>query len=386
MTEANFRQVRKGYEPADVHAALSKLNGEVDRLTGELGRAQDEAAGLSVENTKAEQHIADLAGRIAMLEDELATARAAKDRGVPPTFENLGARIGQILGLAQEEADELRSSAQSEADELLANAKQQAADAVSAAESTAAEARSRAELDAARTLEDAKQRADAVREEADAAAIARLEEAEAVYEAQRAQAAQASADFEKTLAERRTEAMQELDAALAQKNQQVELAEAQLNTARAEAERLATDSRDEADRVLRQAQTQANSMLSEAKTRAEGIRQNSERELAAATARRDSITAQLANVRQMLATLGGSPVHADPFNPRSAADWAAGADPAPSAGSPDDEEVQVVAADFKAEESAVADEPIEPGADDEDAIVEELTDELEADEEAAVKA
>ena len=40
-----------------------------------------------------------------------------------------------------------------------------------------------------------------------------------------------------------------------------------------------------------------------AKQRAEGIRQT-ERELAAATARRDSITAQLSNVR-MLGTLGG---------------------------------------------------------------------------------
>jgi hypothetical protein len=35
------------------------------------------------------------------------------------------------------------------------------------------------------------------------------------------------------------------------------------------------------------------------------MREESERELAATTAQRDSITAQLGNVRQMLATLGG---------------------------------------------------------------------------------
>ena len=45
--------------------------------------------------------------------------------------------------------------------------------------------------------------------------------------------------------------------------------------------------------------------MAEAKIKAERIRSDSERELAAATQRRDSINAQLTNVRQMLATLGG---------------------------------------------------------------------------------
>jgi hypothetical protein len=45
--------------------------------------------------------------------------------------------------------------------------------------------------------------------------------------------------------------------------------------------------------------------VADAKDHADRIRRDSERELAAATARRDSITAQLSNVRNMLATLGG---------------------------------------------------------------------------------
>ena len=49
----------------------------------------------------------------------------------------------------------------------------------------------------------------------------------------------------------------------------------------------------------------AHSLVAEAKTKAERIRGDSERELAAATQRRDSINAQLSNVRQMLAALGG---------------------------------------------------------------------------------
>ena len=45
--------------------------------------------------------------------------------------------------------------------------------------------------------------------------------------------------------------------------------------------------------------------MAEAKIKAEHIRADSERELAAATQRRDSINAKLSNVRQMLAALGG---------------------------------------------------------------------------------
>ncbi len=45
-------------------------------------------------------------------------------------------------------------------------------------------------------------------------------------------------------------------------------------------------------------------MLESARAHAERIRRESERELAAAMARRDSITSQLSNVRTMLATFG----------------------------------------------------------------------------------
>ena len=45
-------------------------------------------------------------------------------------------------------------------------------------------------------------------------------------------------------------------------------------------------------------------MLESARASAERVKRESERELAALAARRDSITEQLANVRTMLATLG----------------------------------------------------------------------------------
>ena len=81
--------------------------------------------------------------------------------------------------------------------------------------------------------------------------------------------------------------------------------------------------------------------MNEAKTTAERIRADTERELAAATQRRDSINSQLANVRQMLATLTGTA----PFSLTGFADapdeaWAeqasAEAPPAEDAATPDE--------------------------------------------------
>jgi hypothetical protein len=60
-----------------------------------------------------------------------------------------------------------------------------------------------------------------------------------------------------------------------------------------------------ATRVVQEAESKAQQIVADAMTRADRIRAESERELAAATQRRDSINAQLANVRQMLATLTG---------------------------------------------------------------------------------
>ncbi|WP_341728630.1 hypothetical protein [Brooklawnia sp.] len=324
MTEAAFRLVRKGYEPSEVDQKVAQLSTSIRQLQSDLSRAHDENAVQTVENAKLRQASDDLGARVEMLEQAVQEAREERDGGVPQSYANLGARVGQMLTLAQDEADGLRSTAQSDADLLTAQTKQQAVDLVANAEREAGELRSQAQADAARTVEEAKQQADHLRESAYGEATARLEEAEAVYEAQRAQAAAAAADFEQTLAERRADAMNELNSALEKKTAEVDLATEKLNEAHAEAERVTIDARNQAEQIVKDAQSQANTMLSEAKQRAEGIRQNSERELAAATARRDSITAQLSNVRQMLATLGGPQQQfIDPTKPRTAQDWAA---------------------------------------------------------------
>jgi len=61
-----------------------------------------------------------------------------------------------------------------------------------------------------------------------------------------------------------------------------------------------------AARLLEEAKERAAVLKADAKEQAERVRRESE--LAAAPARRDSITAQLSNVRNMLATLGGGTI------------------------------------------------------------------------------
>ena len=76
------------------------------------------------------------------------------------------------------------------------------------------------------------------------------------------------------------------------------------NRAAAQQEQEAAES--QARRIIHEAEERSETLVREARAIAERVRADSDRELAAATQRRDSINAQLTNVRQMLATLSGS--------------------------------------------------------------------------------
>jgi chromosome segregation ATPase len=87
-----------------------------------------------------------------------------------------------------------------------------------------------------------------------------------------------------------------------------QLAEAQAHIAglRQENERANADAARATAALTAESQQKAEQIVADAVARADRIRAESERELAAATQRRDSINAQLTNVRQMLATLSGT--------------------------------------------------------------------------------
>jgi hypothetical protein len=77
-------------------------------------------------------------------------------------------------------------------------------------------------------------------------------------------------------------------------------------TLRQELERQQRDTATQIAHELEEAREKAAEIVSAAQTRAERVRAESDRELAAAAQRRDSINAQLTNVRRMLATLSGT--------------------------------------------------------------------------------
>lgn len=282
-THQQFEIVRRGYEPTQVDRRIAGLVSEL-------------------ENTR--RHTAELERRVEEL--HLQSSELQEQAGGVPGYAGLGARIEQILGLAEEEAKELRAAAIEEAQQHRALSEQAADKLRAEAERYAQERRSEADAEVARILEDARRQADELRDNTEREAKARREDAEALFERNRAKAAQAAADFETTLAHRREQAEHDFTEQMKANEQQLAVVQQRSEQMRLEAEKLRADADRKSKRLLDEAQRQADDLLADAKSAAERTRSESERELAAATQRRDSINAQLTNVRQMLATLTGA--------------------------------------------------------------------------------
>lgn len=348
MTQQNpaFRTVMRGYEPGEVDKAFADLHRALDQARAESGNTAVAVTKLTSQVAQLEEQANAYRSRIAALEQE-------EKEAAPPSFSDLGARIGKMLKLAEDEAAEMRAKAKADADKLVADAEAAAEQARSSADRYAADVTSRTDAEATRVLEAAKRQSDEILDYADREATARREEAEAVYEHQRARAAAAAADFEKTLAERRDKAAEEFAAQMAANEQAIARSLERQAAIEAEADRTLAEAKAQAEAHVRAAREEAGQHVDAARLAAEKIRRESERELQAATSRRDAITAQLTNVRQMLATLGGAAI----VNPL--------ADPEPA-----DAPAEEPAAEAVAEE-----EPVEAGED----LVEGDTEEAEVD-------
>lgn len=298
-----FRTVMRGYEPSEVDARLRVLNDELAKAKA----AADQLDG-------ARQEAAELASSVQALQAERAQL-SNQPPPAQPTYESLGERIAQILGLADEEAQDLRAQALAAAEAHRIQVDATAATVQTDADRYVQDVRSAADADATRIREDAKRAADELLDDADRDATARREEAEAVYENQRARAAQAAADFETTLAHRRSRAEQEFMERGTAAEAELEAMQDRTEQLRQEAERTHRDATAQASRALDEGREKAAEIVSAAQARATRVRAESDREVAAASQRRDSINAQLTNVRQMLATLSGTgpaPVAAEP--------------------------------------------------------------------------
>lgn len=357
MNESNaqFRSVLRGYDTAQVDQHVRDLTEAAVAARREAGELSIQVSKLEAAQRQLQSDLEARAARTRALEEEQKKAAA-------PTYMDLGQRIGSMLALADEEGNELRTRAKADAETHHALADESARGTREGADVYAKETRSAADAEVARVLEDARRRADSILDDADRQATARREEAEAVYERARAKSAAAAADFETTLATRRDTAAQDFAVQIAAAEQQLAAVQQRSEQTRADSELRANEAATKAAHQLEEAKAQAQTMVAEAKTKADRIRDDSERVLAAATQRRDSINAQLTNVRQMLATLSGGamanatqPAESDLTEP--AADKGAPADDKgdakPQEGVPD---AQHGAGTVKADEAKESDE------------------------------
>ena len=325
MTDETFATVRRGYDPAQVDSVLRRM-----RQTH--AAALQEAATQTVEINKLNQALEASQGRVtglqqqvSELQEQVTQAQSHASNGHGTDFTSLGERIAQMLTLAQEEADDIRLRAQEDAEAMEIQVAHEVEHARAAADGYATETRSKAEADAARVIEQANREADELLDHADREASARRREAEAVFEQQRAAAGAAAAEFEATLAERRERATAEFATQMANHERALAVANDKLMEAQTEATRVLEEAHASAAEERERAASEAKSRLENARIAAERVKRESERELSALAARRDSITEQLANVRQMLSTLGGSALSMNlaPASPTSPGDVAA---------------------------------------------------------------
>ncbi len=297
----NFTFARRGYAAEEVDAFLEAQNRTVQA-------AKKDASERSVELTKLNAALADLRGQLGQQSRVMAELKRASTPAPSQTFVEIGARVGQILTLADTEATEMVARATEQAETIRASADAAAQEQHVAASAYAQEAHQRADEESARILAQATREARAIVAEAQSVTASQRREAAAEYESHRAKASAASADLETTLAARRDQSDREfaarreaIEASLAEAEQR-----AQHVTSRAQQDAAELHARSVA--ALEVAQEQADQVVSEAHDHASRLREESDRELAAATSQRDSITAQLSNVRQMLATLGGGAI------------------------------------------------------------------------------
>ena len=351
MADQTFRTVMRGYDPTEVDRALGQTRAEVNDL-----RERIDAAEAAAERARAEAGTAH----------EALVAREAQE-SERPTYAHFGERVGQILALAEAEAAEIRDRVLGEVEMVRKEAEGEVQALRTEAERYAEETRRDADAEGARVLADARKAADGERDAAERDASALRSEAEALYEDQRAKAAQAAADFETTLAERRQKATAEFQAQQAATQAELDAMTARNRDAEASLERSRSEAEARIARMLSDAEERSTTMVAEARATADRVRAESDRELTAAAQRRDSINAQLSNVRQMLATLTGTvpgvALPAEPEESDAAQPVAADVPTEPEADEPADEpeapeagesvtEAEVVEAQAEAAEDA----------------------------------
>jgi cell division septum initiation protein DivIVA len=268
----------------------------------ERRQVDDHLATLVNDRLAAERRVADLEQQYARMRQEYEAGADANE----PSYSALGARVEKILRLAEEEARDVRAEAAANGEKTRAQASSDVEAIRRKGEEDAAARKAAAEHNCKQMLEHAHNESERIRAEAQAEATAKMAGAEKVIEEARAKAAQIATEVESKLAKRREQA--ERDMAGRQEVAEKRLLETgeKADQIRMEAQKMRDDAESRAKQLLEAARREAEDLVADARAKAERQRLESERELAALTHRRDSINAQLSNVREMLATLTGS--------------------------------------------------------------------------------
>jgi hypothetical protein len=321
---------RSAGDPTEGRSSLSAAKAQAETL---LQAARAEAAALVAQATAQADAARRSADLIAERAERDATAirreseseaqalrKAAEDLVAKATSEAQSASRSARLQAAElwqqaqseiEQRDVIKAGLQGEIDRLLAERNRLESISVEPSAAGAAEMRERARrfvvdpgalrlIDEA--VDDAVEYSRAVRQQA-----------EAHYEDLRTSAAVAATDFETKLAKRRTQSERDLAARQAKAEKNLAIVETRSEQIRLEAENMRTDAERRARQTIETAQRQSDDIIADARAKTDKIRSEAERELAALTHRRNSLNAQLHNVREMLATLtGGGAVTGQP--------------------------------------------------------------------------
>ena len=255
--DPQFRSVLRGYDPEQVKSAM-------DELQTSIVTARRIAADRTIELTRAEEQLSranrdldEAAARIVELERRPAQA--------PGAGGDVGTRIGSILALANEEAEELRAAGREQARQQL----DEADAAIAEVERYVDEIRRSAHDEASRVLDDARRQAAELRAEAERDAQGRRAEAQTILERHQAQA----------------DAVGAFGAQIAEHAERLRLAQS---------------------RVEQLAYEEATLVESQARENADRIELDRKNQLAAVDARRESITGQLGTVDGLLRQLGSA--------------------------------------------------------------------------------
>lgn len=267
-TPNDFRIVLRGYEPAQVESRVRGLEEEIARL-------------------RADQP----------------SLRIAAPPQEPASYEHLGLRMMRILDLATEEADAVREAARAEVEQAHADSLAAAALLCEQAELEAEQIRADARAEA----DDATERARlAVADLLDAAtreAAIRRREAESLLERQRAAVVTANEEFERAIAQRSEAADQAFRHAEADHRRRLDALGRHLSAQQTEIEAGRAQAKQEAREIIDAAHAQAAGIIEQARNTAAQLRAAADREIAAAVQRRDSLNAELAELREVLGSL-----------------------------------------------------------------------------------